>query len=774
MDIKNDLNEQQYKAASSDSKYLRIIAGAGTGKTRTLTYRLANLIQNGESPSRIVAITFTNKATKEMSERVSRILAQSDVRGKPLICTFHSFCCRFLRNEISALDGYSLGFNIMDEADANAMYKPIFEKMTKGSSKDFAKAIIAKISELKTDAVFPEDVTESDIPTGALYNYDELMYVYTSYQAACKRQNLLDFDDLMMLTLKIMQDYPDIRRVWQSKYDHFLVDEFQDTNWVQYDLIKYFLGPNGSLTVVGDPDQTIYTWRGAENVIITKQLQEDFPELETVVLDENYRSTQSILDKANQLIDNNKDRTKKELHAASRKTGEEVHYNRYDNSSAEARNIAQQIKTLKYADPSCHYSDIAVIYRSNYLSRSIESEFNSRKIPYAVYGGLKFYERAEIKDALAYLRLALLPDIFSFKRVADATIKGIGDKTMESADALSQELECDILETFRYHQDRLSLKRPVRESLDYFLKAYDAFRQKLSSYKDTSELVSAIRDYYIDSGFLQYVKNEDKKNDDKYSYTASTSSSKVDNVNEFLQLIQNFFDEDYVDADGIVRPATLEDFLFDAALQSAADEMKDSDKVLLMTGHVAKGLEFRYVFVTGLNANVFPNRHADTETKMEEERRLLFVCITRAKKELWLSSFGGTDFRGNEQVESNFLKELGFQKKSHEEKRGLEPSNYDHGRTEKRYAPSNNGSTKPSNRNVDLSNLKSVSGRAIDLTSKSSASAFKPGDKVVHTTFGVGYVQEVDAKGRLIIKFSDEIGTKTLIANERFIRLVRE
>ncbi len=492
------------------------------------------------------------------------------------------------------------------------------------------------------------------------------------------------------------------------------------------------------------------------------------------MLTDNYRSTQSILDKANQLIDNNKDRAKKELHAASNEVGEEVHYNRYDNSAAEARNIAQQIKTLVYTEHDVHYSDIAVIYRSNYLSRSIEGEFNARKIPYAVYGGLKFYERAEIKDAIAYLKLALLPEICSFQRVAKATIKGLGDKTIQNADAVAEACNCDILSALRYHQDRLPLKRPVRESLDFFFKAYDAFRQKLSSYKDTSELVSAIRDYYIDSGFLQYVKGEDKKNEDRYSYTASSSNSKVDNVNEFLKLIQNFFEEDYVDADGIVRPATLEDFLFDAALQAAADEIDDKDKVMLMTGHVAKGLEFPYVFVTGLNANVFPNRHADTEERMEEERRLLFVCITRAKKKLWLSSFGGTDFRGNEQTESMFLKELGFKKKSYEEERSSDPNNYDYRTTEKRYAPYNYGKPKQATQSVDLGNLKSVSGRPIDLTKNSSSSAFKAGDKVVHTSYGVGYVQSVDAKGRLIIKFSDEIGTKTMIANTRFIRLVPE
>ncbi len=278
MDIKNDLNEQQYLAAASNAKYLRIIAGAGTGKTRTLTYRLAYLIQNGVKPNRIVAITFTNKATKKMDEKESKILENSNPHNKPLNCTFHAFCCRFLRKEISVLDGYSHGFSIMDEDDKNALFKPIFEKMTKGASKDFCKSIISKISELKTDAVFPEDIAMSDVPAGALYTFEDLMYVYTSYRDACRRQNLLDFDDLLMLTLKIMDEREDIRRIWQSKYDHFLVDEFQDTNRVQYELIKYFIGDKGHLTVVGDPDQTIYTWRGAKNSLITKQLIRDFPE----------------------------------------------------------------------------------------------------------------------------------------------------------------------------------------------------------------------------------------------------------------------------------------------------------------------------------------------------------------------------------------------------------------------------------------------------------------------------------------------------------------
>ncbi len=773
MDIQKDLNSEQYRAASSDSKYLRIIAGAGTGKTRTLTYRLAYLIQKGADPKRMVAITFTNKVAKEMNDRVVKLLSDEDFHGKPLICTFHAFCARFLRQEISVLDGYSQKFNIMDEDDQNTIYKSIFKQMVRGNSKEYCREITDRISYLKTEAVFPEDVSASDIPLGALYSLDELLFVYTSYQRAAKRQNLLDFDDLLMLTLKIMEDYPDIREHWQHRYDHFLVDEFQDTNYVQYDIVRYFLGSRGHLTVVGDPDQTIYTWRGAENSIITKKLQKDFPGLETVVLEENYRSTQSILDKANQLIDNNKDRAKKELHAASKEQGEEVHYNRYNSQNEEAKCIASTIKTMFYTKEDVRYSDIAVIYRGNYLSQPLERELTARKIPYAVYGGLKFYQRAEIKTALSYLRLAVNPDVFSLQRVAGATIKGLGEKTIQSADMISELRGVDILYVLRNCQDDMRLTRPMRDSLDIFFKAYDKFRQNLSSHKNLDELVSSIRDYFADTGFLQYVKDEDTKTQEKYSYTASTSSSKVDNVNEFLRLIQSFFDEDYVDPEGNVREPTLEDFLIDAALQSANDEMEDADKVMLMTGHVAKGLEFRYVFVTGLNRDVFPSRHADTTAKTEEERRLLFVCMTRAKKELWLSSFGGTDFKGMEQVESPFLRELGFHKKTDYEKRGSDRNNYDYRNAEKKYRPNNYSRPKDTPKQADMANLQSASGRKIDLTSKNSSS-FRVGDKVAHTSYGVGIIKEIDSAGRLLIDFGNEIGQKKMIANERFIRVIKE
>lgn len=348
MDLQKELNHNQYLAASSKSQYLRIIAGAGTGKTRTLTYRLAYQILTGTHPKKMLAITFTNKAANEMATRVESLLAKENFEqnGKPLICTFHGFCYRFLRKEIGCVDGYATSFQIAGEDETSSIYKDIFSKMTKGTSKEFIQAVTHKISSLKTDGVFPNEVSKSDIPLDAIYTFDELMSVYITYQKKLRLQNLLDFDDLLMLTFHIMENNPDIKEKWKRKYDVFLVDEFQDTNYLQYALVKEFMSPTASLTVVGDPDQTIYTWRGAKNDIIKDRLKNDFPGLETVILDENYRSTQAILDAANRLISHNSDRMEKKLVAASGKPGEKVQFIRSRDNENEAYRVALEIRNL--------------------------------------------------------------------------------------------------------------------------------------------------------------------------------------------------------------------------------------------------------------------------------------------------------------------------------------------------------------------------------------------------------------------------------------------
>ena len=765
MDFIKDLNEKQYLACTSDAKYLRIIAGAGTGKTRTLTYRIAYLISSGITPSKIVAITFTNKVAKEMQTRVADILASdfAESVSRPLISTFHGFCYRFLRREISVLDGYTPNFTVLDEQDKQDVYKQIFSKMLKGASKDFTKAIDEKISQLKTDGKFVSDITESDVPYGALYNFSELQYVYSNYQSILKRQNLLDFDDLLMFTYKIMMSKEDIREYYQHKYSCYLIDEFQDTNRLQYELVKLFLGENNSLTVVGDPDQTIYSWRGAKNEIIKTRLMRDFPNLETIVLDDNYRSTQAILDTANKLIKHNRDRVDKELNAASHIAGEKVSYFHANDAEREAFKVASTISKL-VLDKKAKYSDIAIIYRANYLSNNLEKQLTAFRIPYEIYGGLKFYERAEIKDALAYLRLVVNPDDMSFKRILKAPTKGIGEVSLAKANELLSTLADtnSLLDVFKDHQDMIKLNKNSIKALEAFFKAYNKFKAIYNHHESNFELITGVRNYLSETGFLDYVKSEDVKNTNKYSFTASSSVSKVANVEELLHDLQGYLENDELDEEGQLVSNTLEGFLMNVALQSDQDTMQSSSKVSLMTGHVSKGLEFPYVFVTGLNQGIFPSQHSlSRNSGLEEERRLCYVCMTRAKKKLYLSSFDGKNFRsGGEYVPSIFLEEAEIDESDSKDDK-LNRQAYE-------------GLRRPSFNSVNTIQREKTLSPAKVTKAAPTDDKYVIGDRVVHTSFGVGKVVAVKDNKSITVDFPEPFGRKILIIGFKAFRKVKE
>ena len=765
MDILSELNEKQGEAATSDARYLRIIAGAGTGKTRTLTYRIAHLLDSGVPPFRIVAITFTNKVAKEMTERVRKIMERSDtvLPGYPLIATFHGFCYRFLKKEILALEGYSREFSIADDEDQNTIYKEIFKTMTKGESKDFCKAITGKISALKTEGKYPDAIATSDVPMGAIYTFSELSHVYQAYQDYLRKQNLLDFDDLLILAVKVLSENPAILSSWQNKYSHFLVDEFQDTNALQYRLLRLLLGGDASLTVVGDPDQTIYTWRGAKNDIIKDRLARDFPGLVTVVLDENYRSTQEILDHANVLIRHNRDRVDKNLVAASHVQGDKVTYNRYYDAENEGRDIASIISGM-VRKGTAKFKDFAVIYRSNYLSNSLERQLTGYKIPYEIYGGMKFYERAEIKDALAYLKLVLVGDDLSFQRILKAPNKGIGEVTLEKAKDLERSLgdEESLLTVFRDHQEELRLQKGTKLALADFYKAYDAFAKSYRMGISGEEVVSAITTYLEDTGFLAHIRNVDRKESDKLSFTASSSTSRLDNVMELLRTIQNFFESDYLDEEGKNREPDLEDFLIEVALQSDQDTIQDDDKVSLMTGHVSKGLEFPYVFVTGMNEMVFPSYHSLVDGRsgaLEEERRLFFVCMTRAQKKLWVSSFGGINFRqGVPYMPSRFVKEAELVSLTKER-----PNNYQ----------AHLGGRRPSTSLFPKGIFNPATIGSLNSKPSSTSEKYEVGDKVVHVSFGIGVVKDVDGN-KILVDFPSPYGQKKLVVGFKAFRKMRE
>lgn len=756
IDFSKELNEQQYQAVTSDAKHLRIIAGAGTGKTRVLTYRLAYLISERHlQPRKIVAITFTNKVAKEMRDRVANLVSEEDkMLGTPLISTFHGFCYRFLVREINHIPGFTTRFQIADDEVQNSIFKEFADKLNYKLKSPYMSELISTMRQLKTKGVFPDEISNSDVPIGAAFNFLGLNSFYKTYQERLMQANMLDFDDLLMFSLKILKENDNVRRQWQHYFDAFLVDEFQDTNRVQYDLIKCFMDDNTELAVVGDPDQTIYTWRGADNDIVRYILDKDFPDLVTIMLEDNYRSTQSILDMANRLIKNNSHRIEKNLVAANKVVGDKVDFNRCYSQDMEARGIATAIYSEhKSGTP---YSDFAIIYRSNYLSRAIETALSQSGIPYRLYGALKFYERAEIKDALSYFRLLVNPDdSFSFARILKAPTKGIAEKGLAELSGVCAKYECNPIVGIRDHLDEMAISNKSRVALANFIQSYDRCIASLESNDDLDQISNILKKYLEECRFLEYVKDLDRKKEEKDS--SNNSDSKFDNVLELLSYIDTFMDNPVEEG----MEATLEDFLILIAIQSAQDDIENvSQTVTVMTAHISKGLEFPRVFVTGLSQGVFPSNHAlnnGTKKAIEEERRLLYVAMTRAKRKLSLSCFGGYNFvQGGDYAPSMFLKELGFFDNMAYMGEPRERENYTPNRNaQNEYERIQNLLNK---RLMPEVNPPARRGIIRDEVKKDS---YVPGDKLVHTSYGIGTVTEVNGD-RLTVEFK-EVGTKLLM-----------
>lgn len=767
--ILDTLNENQKQAATTIDQHVRIIAGAGSGKTRVLMARIVYLVNDcGILPNRILAITFTNKAANEMKTRLTAQLGQqaSIVR----ISTIHSLCVRMLREDADLI-GYPKTFSIMDPEDQKAILKPIYKSLDVDKTQISYNRALGAISGYKTayiDPTMASSMAMDDITMTCAK-------IYAGYERKRKEMKAMDFDDLLLEGHRLLNTVESVRNKWQARLDYIHVDEFQDVDPIQYGIVKLLTGKNTHLCVVGDPDQTIYTWRGAKNDIIKSRLSKDFKDLETVVLDDNYRSTQHILDAANNLIRNNKDRMAKDLHAASNQEGEEVTYTNFSNSDLEGYSIASRIRNM-VSKNECSLKDIAIIYRANYLSNSLEKQLASFKIPYQIYGGLKFYERAEIKDALSYLRVIINPDDISFLRILQAPTKGVGDKTIERARELRSQLGEDVMlfDVFRNHGAELKLNSKSTLAMNKFFNAYDRVVNVYRSKTGNAALLSAIREYFIETGFTDYVADEDKKSQEKLTFTASSSNSKVDNVNEFIRSLTQALDSPTLDEQGNPQESTLVDFLISVALQSDQDAVKDGLQVSLMTGHVSKGLEFPVVFVTGVNQAIFPSFHAlmgDGNASIEEERRLFYVCCTRAQKKLYVSSFGGNNFRtGTPYMPSQFIKELGITKKQDNSQ-----SSYTSNSGKNNYY-SSMGAHKPTFGNTmhkpETAKIISASGpKKVDVNNDDNK--YVIGDKVAHITFGVGVVEEVNGN-KIKVKFNDPYGVKTLIIGFKAFRKVKE
>ena len=607
----SELNPQQWEAVRHTQGPLMVVAGAGSGKTRVITYRILYLILNEQvPPEKILAITFTNKAASEMRERVHQKLDPGE--NYPWISTFHSFCLRVLRKHIGLL-GFTTDFVIYDAQDQLTLVKQCMKSANVNHEAFPPRSILNHISGFKNDHLTPEDLSPDSLPYG---NKLKAAEIYPMYQQTLRKNNALDFDDLLMMTVQLLQQDEALREHYQSRFHSILVDEFQDTNVTQYHLVKLLAGQHHNVCVVGDDDQSIYQWRGAhpDNIL---NFEKDFAGTRVIKLEQNYRSTQNILDAAGAVVKENTSRKDKTLWTENEK-GNPVIYYRAADEMDEARVVCERVQ--QWADEAGHsYNDIAVLYRTNAQSRVMEDFLRQCGISYKVIGGLRFYERREVKDILAYMRVALNPiDSVSVKRILNVPARGIGKTSVEKIETFCREHDRPLIEGLRQATPRGLVGSGPAKKIGLFLELLDT----LGRMGRECPPVDFLNEILERTGYVALLEREN----------TIESKSRLDNLQELVTAVEQFIE--------IERQGTLQDFLDRASLVADADDIDQEKGALqLMTLHTCKGLEFEAVFVIGVENGLLP--HASSLSDMnqyEEERRLCYVGFTRAKKKLMISN----------------------------------------------------------------------------------------------------------------------------------------
>lgn len=632
VDCTYGLNPQQAEAVINTEGPMLIMAGAGSGKTKVLTCRVANLLQKGVRPYRILAITFTNKAAAEMRERVNNMSgpAAKDV----WLFTFHAFCARFLRMEIDKLPGYGGNFAIYDTADSQNLIKQILKEMNLDDKRFQPSGILSRISNAKNAL---QDAAAFARQAGDFYE-QKVADIYSRYEQKLQLNNALDFDDLLMLSIKLLQENKEVREKYQDRFDYLLVDEYQDTNHAQYLLTKFLAAKHRNICVVGDADQSIYGWRGADiqNIL---DFEKDYPDAKVIKLEQNYRSTQIILDAANAVIENNTGRKPKNLWTEN-KSGADIIYFQAVDERDEARFVIEQLQNLQRTENK-KLGDMAILYRTNTQSRIFEEMLIKSGISYNMVGGLKFYERKEIKDIIAYLRVIFNPaDSLSLLRIINVPKRGIGDASLAKIQAYAAAKNVSLFEAVSNAAAIDGLSSRFVSKLDD-LAGIIFELMNLASEAPVEDLIDRV---LRDTGYLEELENE----------RTPQAQSRIDNLHELISVAQEFAASE--------EENNLENFLAHVALVSDIDDTElGEDAITLMTLHSSKGLEFPVVFLVGMEEGLFP--HARTlmdETEIEEERRLCYVGITRAKEKLFLSSTKMRTIYGNTVTypPSRFLQEI--------------------------------------------------------------------------------------------------------------------
>ncbi|HWP97101.1 MAG TPA: UvrD-helicase domain-containing protein [Syntrophomonadaceae bacterium] len=604
IEIFNELNHEQKQAVLHGESPCMVLAGAGSGKTKVLTGRIAYLVENGVPADGILAITFTNKAAQEMRNRISSLIPSFNGQW---IQTFHAACYRMLRMDIKVL-GYDSNFTIVDDNESKALLKNIQKEYQEFQNRP--EDILYLFKQLKNSLAQPETFFQNlKLPQNTRDNYFRLFKVY---QARLRELNALDFEDLITLTIQIFREHPQVLEKYQNWFRYLMIDEYQDTNYAQYMWAKLLAARNRNIFVVGDPDQSIYSWRGAEPFNL-KRFLVDYPEATVIKLEKNYRSTGNILAAANNVIRNNVGREEKELYTEQGE-GEKIVRFCAGDSYQEARFVAENITELSSQGKS--YKDFAIFYRTHAQSRSLEEALTRNRIPYRIVGARKFYDRKEIRDIMAYLKLVGNPsDLLSFRRAINVPRRGIGEKTLEKVEILARDLQLPILEALRDSENLGNIHKKARSQLEEFYAQMAYYASLLESGASLGQLIDEILQ---SSGYVEELMKQDRLE----------GEDRLENLYELRSLA---FEYERQGGSG------LEDFLAGIALVQDTDELDQSETVFLMTMHGAKGLEFPVVFITGLEEGVFPSYRSESPEEMEEERRLCYVGITRAREKLYLT-----------------------------------------------------------------------------------------------------------------------------------------
>ena len=735
MSIYDTLNPPQQEAVFHTEGPLLILAGAGSGKTRVLTHRIAHLIADkGVNPFNILAITFTNKAAQEMRERLDKLTGADGM--SVWVATFHSTCVRILRRYIDRL-GYDNRFTIYDSDDQKTLMKEICRKLNIDTKKYKERSLLAQISHAKDEMITPD---EMEMNAGGDFNQKKVAQVYREYQAALKSNNALDFDDLLVKTVELFQNCGDVLESYQEKFRYIMVDEYQDTNTVQFKFVSLLAARYGNLCVVGDDDQSIYKFRGA-NIGNILGFERVFPDAKVIRLEQNYRSTKNILNAANEVIANNAARKEKRLWTENPE-GEKLHFRQFMNGFEEAEYVIGDIAKKK-REHLADYRECAILYRTNAQSRLFEEKCLKANIPYKIVGGINFYARKEIKDLLCYLKtIDNSADDLAVRRILNVPKRGIGATTVGRVQDYADYMNVSFYDALRVAEEVPSIGRSLNK-IEGFVTFIQSLKSKAQAYSVT-EILEEVIDL---TGYVDELKAEDTEE----------SRARIENIDELISKTVSY--EEAMKAEG--REATLSGFLEEIALIADIDTVDpDQDYVLLMTLHSAKGLEFPYVYLAGMEDGMFPSSmciFSDDPTDMEEERRLCYVGITRAMKELTLTSARQRLVRGETQYNkvSRFVREI---------PREL----VELGTTIQEHKPSMQETPSPKNSYMQMRQTfraKPFEAQNFKVT-KAASLDYGVGDTVRHIKFGVGIVRDIVEGGRdyeVTVDF-DKVGVKKMFA----------